>query len=54
MVRIYLAAIDELFGYAFVKTKIDENHELYRVLYGIVLHKVDVTSSSMTKFLIIL
>lgn len=54
MVGIYLAAIDELFGDAFVQAKVDENHELYGILYGIILRRVDLTSSSMTKFLIIL
>lgn len=52
MVGVELAAIDELLGDGFVEAEVDEYHELDGVLDGLLLRGGELTSSSMTKFLI--
>ena len=52
MVRVELAAIDELLVDGFVEAEVDEYHELNGVLDGLLLRGGELTSSAMKKFLI--
>ncbi len=52
MIRVDLAPIDEFLGDGLIKAEIDEYHKLDGVLDDFLLCDMRVTSSSMTKFLI--
>jgi hypothetical protein len=54
VVGVDLAAVDELFGDAFVEAEIDLDHKFDGILDSFFLSEKQGTLSSMTKFLIIL